>query len=50
MLEIIKYTVVANIENNGIMLHRELDFLTEEEADAYISENPEYEKISVWAE
>lgn len=50
MLKIIKYTVVANIEAEGLTLHRELDFLTEEEANQYISENPEFEKIAVWAE
>lgn len=50
MLKIIKYTVVANIEENGITLHRELDFITEQEADQYISDNPEFEKIAVWAE
>jgi len=51
MLEIIKYTVIANLEEEGTILHKELDFLTEEEADAYILENgSEYTKTPVWKE
>lgn len=49
MLKIEKYTVVANIDVDGVSLHKELDFLTEGEADDYIAKNgPEYEKIPVW--
>lgn len=49
-MEPIKWTVVANIETEDSpeVLHRELDFLTEAEADAWISEHPEYEKIPVY--
>ena len=49
---LIKWTVVANIEveedGRRETLHRELDFLTEAEADAWILEHPEYEKIPVY--
>lgn len=46
----IKWTVVANIqvEDSVEVLHRELDFLLEVEADAWIQEHPEYEKIPVY--
>lgn len=45
----IKWTVATNIETDGgEILHRELDFLTETEADEWISANPEYEKIPVY--
>lgn len=51
-MEPIKWTVVANIEveneHSRETLHRELDFLTEAEADEWIKENPEYEKIPVY--
>lgn len=49
-LELVKWTVIANIEtDDGLeVLHRELDFLTEEEVDEWISQNPEYEKIPVY--
>lgn len=51
-MEPIKWTVVANIEveenNRREVLHRELDFLTEAEADSWILDNPEYEKIPVY--
>lgn len=46
----IKWTVVANIyvEDSPEVLHRELDFLLEAEADAWMKEHPEYEKIPVY--
>jgi len=49
-MEPIKWTVIANIEVDGSteVLHRELDFLTEKEADDWIANNPEYEKIPVY--
>ena len=46
---LVKWTAVANIETDTMeTLHRELDFLTEEEIDAWILDNPEYEKIPVY--
>lgn len=46
---LVKWTVAANIETDtGETLHRELDFLTEEEADEWIEQHPEYEKIPVY--
>lgn len=49
-MEPIKWTVVANIEVEDSMevLHRELDFLTEGEADRWLAEHLEYEKIPVY--
>lgn len=50
MLKIIKYTAIANIDESGVLEHRELDFCTEQEADQCIVDHPEFEKIPVWAE
>lgn len=46
----VKWTVIVNIEvkNSPEILHRELDFLSETEADQWIAEHPEYEKIPVY--
>lgn len=56
-LQIIKWTAVTNIDvmedDNIITLHRELEFITEEEVDDFIrytkdNTGVEYEKIPVW--
>lgn len=51
-MEPFKWTVVANLEvetdGRRETLHRELDFLTEDEADEWCAGNEGYEKIPVY--
>jgi len=52
-MHIFKYSAVANVETeDGITLHREMEFATEAEVDAFIAANPDegYEKIPFWKE
>lgn len=57
MFRIIKYTAVSNINvelesGQMITLHREVDFLTEEEALDYVEQYPEieFQIVPFWAE